>query len=80
MDKAEVASRTKKIIAKYLAVDERNVSETSGIYSLGADSLDVVEIAIALEEEFGIKIAEDEGKDILTVGEVIDLVFKKNPR
>jgi acyl carrier protein len=44
---------------------------------LGADSLDLVELVMALEEEFDIEVAEDELKDIRTVGQAFELIFAK---
>ena len=48
--------------------------ETTFIDDLGADSLDVVELIIALEEEFGIEIPETEAEKVVTVGDVVDYI------
>lgn len=78
MDRADIASRTKKVIADHLAVDEGNVSEKSSfIKDLGADSIDLVELRMAVEEVFEIEITEDEALSIKTVGQAIDLILTK---
>lgn len=78
MDRAEIASRTKKIIADQLGVDEGEVSDTSKIVEdLGADSLDGAEVVMAVEDEFSISLEDNEIEDIRTVGQAIDLIFTK---
>ena len=69
------ADRVKKIIISQLNVSEEQVtSEASFIDDLGADSLDQVELVMALEEEFGDDIPEDEAEKLQTVGSVISYV------
>ena len=69
------ADRVKKIIISQLNVSEEQVtSEASFIDDLGADSLDQVELVMALEEEFGTEIPEDEAEKLQTVGSVISYV------
>jgi len=69
------ADRVKKIIVSQLNVSEEQVtSEASFIDDLGADSLDQVELVMALEEEFGTEIPEEEAEKLQTVGSVIDYV------
>ena len=64
--------------SKCLAVDPSKVTlEASFSDDLGADSLDLVELVMALEETFDIEVAEDELKDIRTVGEAFDLIYAK---
>ena len=66
------ADRVKKIIISQLNVSEEQVTpEASFIDDLGADSLDQVELVMALEEEFGNDIPEDEAEKLQTVGSVI---------
>ncbi|MDC6383388.1 acyl carrier protein [Pseudomonas graminis] len=78
MDRADIASRTKKVIAAHLAVDEGNVSEKSSfIKDLEADSIDLVELRMAVEEVFEIEITDEEAESIKTVGQAIDLIFTK---
>ena len=69
------AVRVNKIIISQLNVSEEQVTpEASFIDDLGADSLDQVELVMALEEEFGTEIPEDEAEKLQTVGSVISYV------
>lgn len=63
--------KVKKIISEQLGVDEGEISpESHFIDDLGADSLDTVELVMALEEEFGIEIPDEDAEKIQTVGDV----------
>ena len=78
MAESDYAQRVKKIIASTLNTQESKIKEEDKIIEdLGADSLDVVELTMNLEEEFGIKIQDEESELITTVGEAIDAVEKK---
>jgi acyl carrier protein len=67
--------KVKSIIADQLSVDEAAVKpEASFINDLGADSLDTVELIMALEEEFGIEISDEEAEKIQTVQAAIDYI------
>jgi acyl carrier protein len=67
--------RLKKIIAKELSVSEEEVTpDASFIDDLNADSLDLVELIMALEEEFGVKITDEEADKIKTVRDAMDYV------
>jgi acyl carrier protein len=67
--------KVKAIIAEQLGVDIEQVKpETSFVDDLGADSLDTVELVMALEEEFGIEIPDEEAEKIATVQDAIDYV------
>ncbi|RMF86721.1 MAG: acyl carrier protein [Nitrospirae bacterium] len=69
--------KVKAIIAEQLGVDIEQVKpETSFIDDLGADSLDTVELVMALEEEFGIEIPDEEAEKITTVQDAIDYVLE----
>lgn len=70
-----VFERIKKIIAEQLGAAEDDVTmETTFIEDLGADSLDVVELVMAIEDEFDMEIDEDEAENISTVGDVVDYI------
>ena len=70
--------RVKKIIGEQLGVEEDEVTpEASFVEDLGADSLDTVELVMALEEEFGIEIPDEDAEKILTVGKALDYIKEK---
>ena len=70
-----IEERVKKIIVEKLGVKEEDVkSEASFVEDLGADSLDTVELVMALEEEFDIEIPDEEAEKITTVQSAIDYV------
>ena len=76
---ATVDERVKKIIAEQLGVEEDEVvSEASFVEDLGADSLDTVELVMALEEEFEIEIPDEDAEKILTVGKALDYIKEKS--
>jgi acyl carrier protein len=67
-----VAEKVKAIIVEQLGVEEDEVTEeASFVENLGADSLDIVELVMALEEEFELEIPDEDAEKIRTVGEVI---------
>jgi acyl carrier protein len=76
---ATVEERVKKIIAEQLGVEEDEVTpEASFVEDLGADSLDTVELVMALEEEFSIEIPDEDAEKILTVGKALDCIKEKS--
>lgn len=78
MDRNEIAARVRALLAEQLAVDEAKVTpEARFSEDLNADSLDLVEAVLALEEEWSIEIPEEEMEGVKTVGAAIDLVASK---
>ena len=72
---ANVEDRVKKVILDQLGVEEDQVNETASfVDDLGADSLDTVELVMALEEEFDVEIPDDDAEKITTVAEAIAFV------
>ncbi len=70
-----IEARVKKIVAEQLGVNEAEVkNESSFVDDLGADSLDTVELVMAMEEEFGCEIPDEEAEKITTVEQAIDYV------
>lgn len=70
-----VLEKVKKIIVEQLGVEEDDIAmESSFIDDLGADSLDIVELIMALEEEFDIEIPDSEAEKITTVGDAVDYI------
>ncbi len=72
---AAVEEKVKKIIVDQLGVDEAEVTpEASFIEDLGADSLDTVELVMALEEEFGIEIPDEDAEKIVRVKDAVGYI------
>jgi acyl carrier protein len=72
---SETADRVKKIVVEHLGVDADKVTEESSfIDDLGADSLDIVELVMAFEEEFGVEIPDDAAEKISTVKDAIAFI------
>jgi acyl carrier protein len=70
-----IEQRVKKIVAEQLGVNEAEVkNESSFVNDLGADSLDTVELVMALEEEFGCEIPDEDAEKITSVQQAIDYV------
>jgi acyl carrier protein len=74
----ESTDRIKKIIVNRLGVDESKITEDSSFFDdLGTDSLDIVELIIAFEEEFDIEIPDEDAEKIKTVGDAINEIRKR---
>lgn len=75
MDQEEVFNKVKDIVVENLNVPETAVNmEASFIDDLGADSLDVVELIMSLEEGFDIEIPDSDAEKVVTVGDVVDYI------
>ena len=71
----DVAAKVKEIIVQQLGVDAEKVTlEASFVDDLGADSLDVVELVMAFEEEFGVEIPDEAAEKIATVKDAIEFL------
>ena len=72
---SETADRVKKIVVEHLGVEAEKVTEdASFIDDLGADSLDIVELVMAFEEEFGVEIPDDAAEKITNVKDAITYI------
>ena len=72
---SDIEARVKKIIAEQLGVNEAEIkNDSSFVDDLGADSLDTVELVMALEEEFGLEIGDEDAEKLLTVKQVVEYI------
>ncbi len=78
MDEHEILEKIKDVVADKLDADPGEITETSRFMDdLGADSLDVVELIMGLEDEFGVEISDDEAEGIRTVGDAVRFISDK---
>ena len=78
MNKEEILGKVKSVVAEKLNVGEDQVTvDAKFVEDLGADSLDQVELIMALEDEFDLKIPEEEAEKLSTVGSAIDYIVSK---
>lgn len=76
---ASIEEKVKQIVAEQLGVDEDQVTgDASFMDDLGADSLDTVELVMALEEEFDIEIPDEDAEKIVTVQDAIDYIAENS--
>ena len=77
MDREELLKKVKAIVADKLNVSEEQITENASFtQDLGADSLDTVELVMALEDEFELDIPDDEAEKLTTVGKAIDYILE----
>ena len=75
---SDVAERVRNVVVYHLEVDAKEVNDgVRFMEDLGADSIAMVELHLALEDEFGVEISDNEAESILTVGAAIKLVQEK---
>ena len=75
METEEIFEKVKTVIVEQLGIDEANVRmESSFLDDLEADSLDIVEFIMALEEEFGLEIPDEDVEKIVTVKDVVEYI------
>jgi acyl carrier protein len=71
----DIFAKVKEIVVEQLGVDEEEVTEqASFVDDLGADSLDIVELVMALEEEFDLEIPDEDAEKIVTVGDAVSYI------
>jgi acyl carrier protein len=77
MEREELLKKVKAIVADKLNISEDQITENASFtQDLGADSLDTVELVMALEDEFGLNIPDDEAEKLNTVGKAIDYILE----
>ena len=69
-----IFEKVKSIITEQLGVEGEEIAATTSFEELNADSLDIVELIMAFEEEFDLEISDEEAEKIQTVGEVVDYI------
>jgi acyl carrier protein len=78
MDRGEISTRMKQLLVSELGLDESKINDGANFEEdLEVDSLGVVELLMALEDEFGVKIPDEDAESIHTVGQAVDLVHGK---
>lgn len=71
--------KVRSIIAEQLGIKTETVSEESDVINdLGADSIDIVQLLMAMENEFGVTVSEDDADNLKTVGDIVSLIDSKN--
>lgn len=79
MSKEELLKKVTEIVIDQLGVDEKQATPTASLADeLAADSLDRAELLIALEEEFGIAISEEDGERLKTINDVVDYLASRS--
>ncbi len=75
---SQIFEEVKKIIVDQLGVDDAQVTDNASfVEDLGADSLDTVELVMALEEKFGLEISDDDAEKLKTVKDAVEYISKK---
>lgn len=77
MSKEDILAKLKPVIVEQLGVDEADVKEDASFTEdLNADSLDLVELIMSLEEQFKLQISDEDAEKITTVGEAVDYIYE----
>jgi acyl carrier protein len=75
----EVFERVKEVLVEQLGVDESEITEAAAFQEdLDADSLDLVELIMELEDQFGVKISDEDAQGIQTVGQAVDYISARS--
>jgi acyl carrier protein len=75
----EIFERVKEVLVEQLGVDESEITEAASFQEdLDADSLDLVELIMELEDQFGVKISDEDAQGIQTVGQAVDYIAARS--
>jgi acyl carrier protein len=75
----EIFERVKEVLVEQLGVDEADITEAASFQEdLDADSLDLVELIMELEDQFGVKISDEDAQGIQTVGQAVDYIANRS--
>jgi acyl carrier protein len=75
----EILERVKEVLVEQLGVDEGDITEAASFQEdLDADSLDLVELIMELEDQFGVKISDEDAQGIQTVGQAVDFIAARS--
>jgi acyl carrier protein len=75
----EIYERVKEVLVEQLGVDEGDINESASFQDdLDADSLDLVELIMELEDQFGVKISDEDAQGIQTVGQAVDYISARS--
>lgn len=78
MDEGQILAKIKKVVADKLDATPEDIVESAAfVDDLGADSLDVVELIMALEDEFGLEISDEQAEGIRTVGDAVKFIASR---
>jgi acyl carrier protein len=76
----EIQERVKEVLVEQLGIDEAQITEDASFQeNLDADSLDLVELIMELEDQFGVKISDEDAQQIQTVGQAVDYISNHQP-
>ena len=79
VSREEIYERVKDVLVEQLGVDEGDINEGASFQEdLDADSLDLVELIMELEDQFGVKISDDDAAGIQTVGQAVDFIAARS--
>ena len=79
VSREEIYERVKDVLVEQLGVDEADINEGASFQEdLDADSLDLVELIMELEDQFGVKISDDDAAGIQTVGQAVDFIAARS--
>ncbi len=79
-DRADTKTKVVDILVSELHIDKGAVTEESTLQDLGADSLDMVELLMKFEEQFGIEIKDEEAESLQNVGSVVDFITARRTK